>query len=168
MRQALQKVGSDWQIPTRVWQQEWVVHSKPVGSGHQALKYLAPYIFRVAIGNRRIQKFENNQVTFRYKASDTGQERLCTLAAEEFIHRFLQHVLPKGFVKVRYFGFFSSGSRKRLSTIKQQLGPVREKSAKSAQTLETAPFSKSVHCSACGCTMRPGNLIHSSTGPAPP
>ena len=169
MCQALQKVGSDWQIPASVWQQEWVVHSKPVGSGRQALKYLAPYIFRVAIGNRRIQKFENKQVTFRYKASDTGQERLCTLAAEEFIHRFLQHVLPKGFVKVRYFGFFSSGSRKRLLAIKKQLGLVKEEPTKTEQTLETTPSSKSVYrCPVCGCTMSPGNLIHPTTGPAPP
>ena len=122
MRQALRKAGPDWQIPNEVWQRDWVVHCKPVGCGRQALKYLAPYIFRVAIGNKRIQKFENDQVTFRYKASDTGQERRCTLSAEDFIHRFLQHVLPKGFVKVRYFGFFSSGVRKRLVALKRQPG----------------------------------------------
>ena len=125
--------------------------------------------FQPVCGNRRIQKFENKQVTFRYKASDTGQERLCTLAAEEFIHRFLQHVLPKGFVKVRYFGFFSSGSRKRLSAIKKQLGLVKEEPTKTEQTLETTPSSKSVYrCPVCGCTMSPGNLIHPTTRPAPP
>jgi hypothetical protein len=55
---------------------------------------LAPYVFRVAISNRRLVKLENDQVTFRYHATDTGQLKLCTLSAEEFIHRFLQHVLP--------------------------------------------------------------------------
>ncbi|NCF64851.1 MAG: hypothetical protein GWP61_02685 [Chloroflexi bacterium] len=64
-----------------------------------ALKYLAPYIFRVAISNSRILKLEDGQVTFRYTASDTGKTRYCTVAAEEFIRRFLQHVLPKGFIK---------------------------------------------------------------------
>lgn len=166
MRQALQKVGLDWQIPTEVWQRDWVVHCKPVGCGRQALKYLAPYIFRVAIGNKRIQTFENNQVTFRYKASDTGQERRCTLSAEEFIHRFLQHVLPKGFVKVRYFGFFCSGVRKRLVALKQQLGPAGEEPQKPHDS--TAP-SKPVHrCPVCGHPMQPGSLIQPAPGPAPP
>ncbi len=122
MRQALQKIDAAGRIPVQVWRQNWVVHCKPVGNGQLALKYLAPYIFRVAISNRRILKLEDERVTFRYRATDTGQERLCTLAAEEFIRRFLQHVLPKGFVKVRYYGFFSSGSRLHLAAIRQQLG----------------------------------------------
>lgn len=97
------------------------MHCKPVGNGHTALKYLAPYVFRVAISNRRLVKPENDQVTFRYRATDTGQLKLCTLSAEPFIHRFLQHVLPKGFIKVRYFGFFAPGCRKRLAAVRQQL-----------------------------------------------
>ena len=70
------------------------MHCKPVGDGRTVLKYLAPYIFRVAISNRRLVKLEHDQVTFRYRTTDTGQLRLCTLSAEEFIHSFLQHVLP--------------------------------------------------------------------------
>ncbi len=120
-RQALQKTAFFTQIPSRVWQQDWVVHCKPVGNGSTALKYLAPYVFRVAISNRRLVKLENDQVTFRYRTTDTGQLKLCTLSAEAFIHRFLQHVLPKGFVKVRYFGFFAPGCRKRLAALRQQL-----------------------------------------------
>lgn len=120
-RQALQKTALITQIPSKVWQQDWVVHCKPVGNGCTALKYLAPYVFRVAISNRRLVKLENDQVTFRYRATDTGQPKLCTLSAEAFIHRFLQHVLPKGFVKVRYFGFFAPGCRKLLATLRQPL-----------------------------------------------
>ena len=97
------------------------MHCKPVGNGRTALKYLAPYVFRVAISNRRLVKLENDQVTFHYRATDTGEPKLCTLSAEAFIHRFLQHVLPKGFVKVRYFGFFAPGCRKRLLALRQQL-----------------------------------------------
>jgi hypothetical protein len=63
---------------------------------------------------------ENDQVTFRYRATDTGEPKLCTLSAEAFIHRFLQHVLPKGFVKVCYFGFFAPGCRKSLTVLRQQ------------------------------------------------
>ena len=110
-------------VPASVWEQDWVVHCKAVGNGETAFKYLAPYIFRVAISNSRILRVENDQVTFRYRASDSGQAKLCTLAAEEFIHRFLQHVLPKGFVKVRYYGFLSVNQRAQLTTLRQQLAP---------------------------------------------
>ena len=120
-RQAFQKTALFTQVPAKVWQQEWVVHCKPVGNGRIALKYLAPYVFRVAISNRRLVKLEDDQVTFRYRATDTGQPKLCTLSVEEFIRRFLQHVLPKGFVKVRYFGFFAPGCRNRLAALRQQL-----------------------------------------------
>ena len=72
-----------------------------------------------------ILKLADGKVTFRYRASDTGKLRICTLPAEEFIRRFLQHVLPKGFVKVRYYGFLSSGCRQRLAAIRQQLDNPR-------------------------------------------
>ena len=71
--------------------------------------------------NRRLVKLEYDQVTFRYRTSDTGRLKLCTLSAEEFIHCFLQQVLPKGFVKVRYYGFFAPGCRLRLAALRQQL-----------------------------------------------
>ncbi|MCX6036522.1 MAG: transposase, partial [Chloroflexi bacterium] len=115
---ALQKSSLANDIPATVWKQDWVVHCKPVGNGRTALKYLAPYIFRVAISNRRLVKLENNQVTFHYRSSDTHQLKFCTLSAEEFIHRFLQHVLPKGFVKIRYFGFFGSSQRLLLAALR--------------------------------------------------
>jgi hypothetical protein len=120
-RDALRQTPLFALVPESVWQQAWVVHCLPVGNGFTALQYLAPYIFRVAISNNRIIKLANGKVTFRYRASDTGKLRICTLPAEEFIRRFLQHVLPKGFVKVRYYGFLSSGCRQRLATIRQQL-----------------------------------------------
>jgi hypothetical protein len=122
-------------VPASVWEHDWVVHCKAVGNGETAFKYLAPYIFRVAISNSRLLKLENDQVTFRYRASDTGQSQLCTLAVEEFIHRFLQHVLPKGFVKVRYYGFLSVAQRAQLTKLRQQLAPV-----------VTAPLSTSTAC----------------------
>jgi hypothetical protein len=124
-RDALRRTPLFTLVPASVWQQVWVVHCQPVGNGLTALKYLAPYIFRVAISNNRIIKLANGKVTFRYRASDTGKLRTCTLPAEEFIRRFLQHVLPKGFVKVRYYGFLASGCRKRLASIRQQLAVCR-------------------------------------------
>jgi len=115
---ALQKSNLANDIPATVWQQGWVVHCKPVGNGRTALKYLAPYVFRVAISNSRLFKLENDQVTFCYRSSNTGQLKFCTLSAEEFIHRFLQHVLPRGFVKVRYFGFLGSSQRLLLAALR--------------------------------------------------
>ena len=125
-RDALQRNGLFDQVPPEVWQQDWDVHCQPVGKGVGALKYLAPYIFRVAISNRRILKVANGNVTFRYRESDTGCWRTCTLAAEEFLRRFLQHVLPKGFVKVRYYGLFNPSLRYQLPRIRLVLAVAGE------------------------------------------
>jgi len=122
-REALRTIELFDQVPASVWESDWVVHCKAVGNGETAFKYLAPYIFRVAISNGRLLKVENEHVTFRYRASDSGQAKRCTLAVEEFIHRFLQHILPKGFVKVRYYGFLSVAQRAQLTTLRQQLAP---------------------------------------------
>jgi len=114
-RQAAQALPDFGDIPTKVWTHPWVVHCQPVGRGQAVLKYLAPYIYRVALSNRRLVKLEHDQVTFRYQDSQTRQTKCCTLPVDAFIHRFLQHVLPKGFVKVRYYGLFSPGDRQRLA-----------------------------------------------------
>ena len=148
---ALQKSGLANDIPASVWKQNWVVHCKPVGNGRTALKYLAPYVFRVAISNRRLVKLENTQVTFRYRSSDTGQIKFCTLSAEEFIHRFLQHVLPRGFVKIRYFGFFGSSQRLLLAALRLLL----ESDSHSSLPVELSPASSAlpkdtVLCPICG------------------
>ncbi len=120
-RQLLAKTPDAPPLPETVWTQDWVVHCKSVGTGETALKYLAPYIFRVGLSNRRLVKLESDQVTFRYKEAKTGQTKFCTLPAEQFIHRFLHHVLPKGFVKVRAYGLFARSARSRLVALQQQL-----------------------------------------------
>lgn len=173
LRQALRDTDCYKRIPAKAWEQEWVVHCEPVGSGLGALKYLAPYIFRVAISNNRILKLEDDRVTFRYRDTDTGQERRCTLGAEDFIHRFLQHVLPKGFVKVRYYGLFSPSFRKPLATIRQQLENTTSRFSSPAEDLndnhssnatqtEPASLSRFPRCPVCGRPMQPGPLISSS------
>jgi hypothetical protein len=113
-RAALQKTDLFNQVPAGVWNTDWVVHSQAVGDGQAALKYLAPYIFRVALSNNRLVKVAEGKITFRYTPSGSKKSRLCTLPVEEFMRRFLQHVLPKGLVKVRYYGLFSPGQRHRL------------------------------------------------------
>jgi putative transposase len=98
-----------------------VVDCRAVGNGATALKYLAPYIFRVALSNNRIVGLQDESVTFRYRDGQTKQVKMCTLPALTFIGRFLQHVLPKGFVKVRYYGLFSHRQHALLAQIRQRL-----------------------------------------------
>ena len=131
------------------------MHCEAVGSGLNALKYLAPYIFRVAISNNRILKLENDCVTFRYRATDTGTEKRCTLSAEDFIHRFLQHVLPKGFVKIRYYGFFAATRRARLASVRQHLGTLTapDPSAQSLSQTDPTPALPQRLCPQCGQLM---------------
>ena len=121
-RDQLKKTALFNQVDERVWAKAWVVHSEPVGSGQAAFKYLAPYIFRVAISNNRILKLEDGQVTFSYKESATDQIKFRTVPAEEFIRRFLQHVLPDRFIKVRYYGLMSPGNRELLNQARKSLG----------------------------------------------
>jgi hypothetical protein len=121
-RDALKKTDLFQAVAPKVWQKDWVVHCRPVGDGNRALKYLAPYIYRVAITNNRIEKLEHGQVSFRFKNSHTSQWETVTLPALDFIHRFLQHVLPKGFVKIRYYGLLSPIKRNLLAVAKYLLG----------------------------------------------
>jgi len=92
---------------------KWVVYAKPPFGGPECvLKYLARYTHRVAISNGRLLSLENGQVTFRWRDSkDNNQTKTMTLDAVEFIRRFLLHILPSGFVKIRHFGFLSSRRR---------------------------------------------------------
>jgi hypothetical protein len=95
----------------------WVVYSKPpfAGSTEVVLKYLARYTHRIALSNRRLVDLSaDGQVTFTYKDyAHGGKPRTMTLAAAEFLRRYLQHVLPKGFVKVRHYGLLANGQRER-------------------------------------------------------
>jgi ssDNA-binding Zn-finger/Zn-ribbon topoisomerase 1 len=146
-RDALKKTDLFDSVPADVWQKDWVVHCKPVGDGNRALKYLAPYIYRVAITNNRIDKLEDGQVSFRFKNSDTDQWQTVTLPAFDFIHRFLQHVLPKGFVKIRYYGFLSPIKKNLLAVAKYLLGDRRRSDV-------TPAVAEQYICPQCGAKLR--------------
>ena len=107
-------------VPPDTWTPTWVVHCQPVGDGHTTLKYLAPYIDRVALSNRRLVRMQDGQVPFRYKPRKQPWKTM-TLDALSFIQRFLQHVLPKGFPKVRSFGFLHPSAKKTFTALKDQL-----------------------------------------------
>jgi hypothetical protein len=160
-RDALQKTELFAQVPAEAWTQDWVVHCQPVGDGSRALKYLAPYIFRVAISNRRILSLDDDQVTFGYTDGRSGQRKTCTVGAEEFIRRFLQHVLPKGFAKVRYYGFYSPNQRDALSRVQELLQAPSTSVRKVQQSLDHPSDTTDFTCPGCGkpmhlvCIIRP-------------
>lgn len=115
----MNKAGLLDQIDAKVWETDWIVNSQAVGNGSTSLKYLAPYVFKVAISNSRIIKVENSAVTFKYRKHGSVRYRSMTLDVMEFIRRFLQHVLPSGFMKVRHFGFMNPSSNLNADDIRQ-------------------------------------------------
>ena len=94
----------------QVWKQAWNVNSQAIGRCEGSLKYLAPYVFKVAISDSRIVKVEGHRISFHYRKQKSSRWRTLELDVLEFIRRYLQHVLPTGFMKIRYYGFMSSGS----------------------------------------------------------
>ena len=103
-------------IPARAWRREWVSFLKHYGHGNDAvLKYLSRYVFQTAIGNARILAMDQTHVTFRCRDRSTDTWRTMRLPGVEFLRRFLQHVLPRGFHKVRYYGLWHPSKRSLAS-----------------------------------------------------
>jgi hypothetical protein len=96
---------------------KWVVDCAHVGKGITALKYLSRYLYRGVISEKNIVSNQNGQVTFKYIESKTGNTRYRTLKGEDFLQLILQHVLPKGFRRVRDYGFVHSNAKKLLSLV---------------------------------------------------
>ena len=131
----LKKQGWFNQVPAAVWQQKWNVQIQHAGRGEKVLDYLGRYAFRIAISNSRLEKFENGQVTFAYRDNKTHQIKHLTLPAQEFIRRFLRHVLPRGFVKVRSYGLGSSTQKVKLEKARALLASAQPEVALCADLL---------------------------------
>jgi len=122
--------GKDFkQLLAKLRNVRWVVYSKPSFAGlEKVLDYLARYSHRVAISNNRVKKFENGEVTFSYKDRKNGnRKKEATIPAEEFIRRFLSHVLPDRYMKIRYFGFLGNRHKKENITLIRTLLDVPAK-----------------------------------------
>jgi len=131
----------------------WVVHCKrPFGGPEQVLKYLGRYTHRVAISNHRLVSFENGEVTFTWRDRAHGNvQKEMSLPAEKFLRRFLLHLLPKGFVRIRNFGFLASRHRGRILPLCFQcLGSDPEALHNQAQPEDTKGLCK---CPKCGAPM---------------
>jgi hypothetical protein len=118
----LRRAGLLDQVPPAVWTTPWVVHAQPAGRGQQVLEYLGRYVFRIAIPNSRLERIADGHVTFRYRDNRTQAERHVTLTGVEFLKRFLQHVLPRGCAKVRYYGLWSAARRADRTHARELLG----------------------------------------------
>jgi hypothetical protein len=106
-------------VPPEVWEIDWNVNIQAVGDAENSIRYLSPYIFKVAISDHRIVSVEDGNVTFQYKKKGSSRPRTTTVNAFEFLRRFLQHVLPSGFMKVRYYGFMNPNSSIKLEAVRQ-------------------------------------------------
>ncbi len=172
LRDGLEKLGFLGSLDQKIWKKPVVVHSKPVGDGEAALKYLAPYVYRVALSNNRIEHVTDTSITFRYRESDSGVLRRMTLAPMEFIRRFLQHVLPNGFHKFRYYGLLSPSNRKNLDLLQKVLttNSVLEAILCPSQSEETEQLQEpeTILCPHCGSTMRLIKTIRGSRTRGPP
>jgi hypothetical protein len=125
------KALPDLELSTEVWEREWVVFSRPTfNRARKVLRYLGRYVHRIAITNDRIISLVDGTVRFRYRHCDSRQWQTMALPAKEFLRRYLQHVVPKGFHKVRYFGLLSPANRGTLRRLQlllsERYGPRQE------------------------------------------
>lgn len=145
------------QLIETVKAKQWIAYSKqPFGGPEQVFEYLGRYTHRVAITNNRIDSLENNKVTFTYRdRSDENKAKQLTVNAEEFIRRFLLHILPGGFMKIRYFGFLANTNKKVcIPLIQQLIDPdckIAEKLTETIQEMMMRLTGTDIsHCPECG------------------
>ena len=144
MREALRRAGVDRDIDPAVWTRRWTVHLQHVGSGEHATRYLARYVSRVALGNPSLERFADDRVTFRYTHARSHETRRQTLPVDVFIGRFLQHVLPRGFPKIRSYGLLSPSRRPALEHARQLLHLHATPSPSSAATTIATPSTDTI------------------------
>jgi len=118
LRETLRAVGLEKNVDPSVWHRFWSVDVEAVHDGRAVLKYLAPYVFRVAISDNRITDCGETSVTYRYTPSGTKSALTRTVDGWKFVRGFLQHALPKGFRKVRHYGWMASNSRTTIDRVK--------------------------------------------------
>ena len=105
-------------VAPEVWTQQWVVDVEPVGDGRATLKYLAPYVYRVAISNNRIVAVDESSVTYQFTPTNAQEPVTRRVCGEEFVRGFLQHTLPSNFQRLRYYGFASQNSKLSIDAVR--------------------------------------------------
>lgn len=144
-------------VPAKVWWMKWVADVQPVGCGAAALQYLARYLCQPPLHESQMGQWDAQSVTFRYRENG-GTPKRCTVSGPEFVRRFLQHVLPKGFQRVRHYGWRGAAAKTKWERILALLDWKRPAQA------TPAPLPPP-RCPACGQTMfRIGTLPRAPTG----
>ena len=110
------------QVPAKVWKRHWNVDSRPAGSGQNALRYLSRYVFKTATGNRKVQLLAEGKVRWSFRESKSGRATSLQLDPLEFMGRFLQHILPRSFARVRTFGWLHPAAKVRANRVRALLG----------------------------------------------
>jgi Putative transposase/Transposase zinc-binding domain len=151
-KEAMDQAGLLAQSDPLVWQTNWNVHSQANPNGHTSFKYLAPYVFKVAISNSRIVSRTDRTVTFTYRKPGSSRPRTTQLDVMEFLRRFLQHVLPEGFMKVRHFGFLHASCAIPTDTLRLMILQAHPIDCKPTQSGPPAPLAPL--CPTCGAQMR--------------
>ena len=169
VRDALEREDLLAAVDPAVFRKPWNVHLEHAGDGQHAAEYLSRYVHRVALTHDRIEEFAHDRVTFRYTHSRSHQTRRLALPVQAFIARFLQHVLPKGFQKIRGYGLFRPAATHQRRRARQLLEldpalPPRARSASPATTAETPHPDRRRICPAC----RSGRLVRLRAFPRPP
>ena len=138
-----------------LFRNDWVVYAKrPFGGPEHVLQYLARYTHRVAISNHRITQLADGQVTFRWKDyAHRGRQKLMTISAGEFLRRFLLHVLPRGFVRIRFCGFLANRRRRALLPLCFKLLNATPTPTVESATADSPPPDCSWRCPRCGGAM---------------
>lgn len=134
------------QVPPQAWRITWVADIQAVGSGEAALKYLANYLCKPPLHESQIETWDAQSVTFRYRANG-GTVKRCMVSGAEFVRRLLQHVLPKGFQRVRHYGWLGAAAqakRERIHALLDWRAPA----------LELPPPLPPPQCPGCGKVMR--------------
>jgi Putative transposase/Transposase zinc-binding domain len=148
------KIFASWLRP--LFRKDWVVYSKPpFGGPEYVLQYLGRYTHRVAISNHRLVSLAEGKVTFRWRDSaHNNEQKLLTLSLDEFLRRFLLHVLPKGFVRIRNFGFLANRRRATLLPLGFQLLGVVQQPQSEPEASAAHESSPLWRCPQCGGPMR--------------
>ena len=158
-KEEMARVGLLEKIDPGVWSKAWVVHCQAAGDGKASLNYLSAYVYKVAIGNHRIVAHdpkgpEGGRVTFKYKRKSGERHwRQMTISGFEFARRFLQHILPSGFRKVRYFGFMTQARRSQYQHV-SWLAHLAQKIMYVLTSLPEPVPKPQICCPECGAAMR--------------
>ena len=135
------------QIDPHIWRIRWNVHSRAVGNGQAAVRYLARYVNKTALSEQRLLGYDNHgNLRLNCQSSATGEWSVLTLTPDEFLRRWCQHILPKGLMRVRHYGFLSAAAKARLERLRHILGACAPPRSPATEPL-------AIKCSCCGKPM---------------